>query len=339
MMTTMSPQPEQPHASKDSLLRSGSGRTGAIAAVVALLLFAALSLGLHEPPIHRAARVASFWLLSLPVLLVGFEYWRGRARQAAHHPLARWLYAGALVAALLPDRLVRASASELPAHLLRPILYLTAALLLTIDRPRDPRPIWRDLLLVAVLWLPLELKWVQGDFTLLKMLGLDAVIWFFFLERPFDGFGLDWRVRLKSVVLAVASYGAFLAVAIPASILTGFANPGIAKESAIRWVGGAILVYWVVAIPEEALFRGVIQNLLGQALGNETAAISLASVIFGLSHLNNGPHPDWRYIVLATIAGVAYGFVYLRTRQITSSAITHALVDFTWHGFFAGPRT
>jgi membrane protease YdiL (CAAX protease family) len=33
---------------------------------------------------------------------------------------------------------------------------------------------------------------------------------------------------------------------------------------------------------------------------------------------------------LATIAGVAYGWVYVRTGKVTASAITHALVDAVW---------
>jgi hypothetical protein len=46
--------------------------------------------------------------------------------------------------------------------------------------------------------------------------------------------------------------------------------------------------------------------------------------------------PDWRYVVLATIAGLAYGLVYQRTQRITASAITHALVDGMWVAMFGG---
>jgi membrane protease YdiL (CAAX protease family) len=77
-------------------------------------------------------------------------------------------------------------------------------------------------------------------------------------------------------------------------------------------------------VPEEFLFRGLIQNLLSRWLG-VPLGLALASVVFGLSHL-----PDPRYAVLATIAGVAYGWVYLRTEKVTASAVTHALVDTVW---------
>ena len=52
---------------------------------------------------------------------------------------------------------------------------------------------------------------------------------------------------------------------------------------------------------------------------------------FGLAHL-----PDPRYVLLAAIAGVAYGWVYFRTQRITASAITHALVDATWAALLRG---
>ena len=62
-----------------------------------------------------------------------------------------------------------------------------------------------------------------------------------------------------------------------------------------------------------------------------------ASLVFGAAHLDNGPHaPDWRYGVLASLAGLAYGWVYLRTRRILAPAIAHTLVDVTWSLFFKG---
>ena len=52
--------------------------------------------------------------------------------------------------------------------------------------------------------------------------------------------------------------------------------------------------------------------------------------------VNNGPAPDWRYFVLATMAGVAYGYVFWKTGRIGPAAITHTLVDLTWTQFFKG---
>jgi hypothetical protein len=82
-------------------------------------------------------------------------------------------------------------------------------------------------------------------------------------------------------------------------------------------------IYLATAVPEEFLFRGLIQNSLERLLGR--AGLPIAAIVFGLAHL-----PDPRYVVLATLAGFAYGWVYRRTRRITASAVTHAVVDWIW---------
>jgi len=80
------------------------------------------------------------------------------------------------------------------------------------------------------------------------------------------------------------------------------------------------------------LFRGLLQNSLSRTLSSETGGWIAASVIFGLAHItNNGVFPNWRYEILATIAGVFYGRVWRKTNSIFTSAIVHALVDTIWH--------
>jgi membrane protease YdiL (CAAX protease family) len=42
--------------------------------------------------------------------------------------------------------------------------------------------------------------------------------------------------------------------------------------------------------------------------------------------------------LLARLAALAYGHVYERTRSISASAVTHALVDWVWVALLAGAR-
>jgi membrane protease YdiL (CAAX protease family) len=85
------------------------------------------------------------------------------------------------------------------------------------------------------------------------------------------------------------------------------------------------------------LFRGFIQTMLVRLTGRPILGLVAASLVFGVAHLDNGPHaPDWRYGILATLAGLAYGWVYHRTRRILAPAIAHTLVDLTWSVFFKG---
>ena len=72
--------------------------------------------------------------------------------------------------------------------------------------------------------------------------------------------------------------------------LTGFLewNP---RLDAVRLAVAPLAIYLATGVPEEFLFRGLIQNTLERAIGR--AALPIASIIFGLAHL-----PDVRYVLL-----------------------------------------
>ena len=60
----------------------------------------------------------------------------------------------------------------------------------------------------------------------------------------------------------------------------------------------------------------------------------VASIIFGLSHIDHGVFPNWRYVLLATVAGIFYGLAWRRTKSMFPAAVVHTLVDTTWHLLF-----
>ena len=95
-------------------------------------------------------------------------------------------------------------------------------------------------------------------------------------------------------------------------------------------VGTFIFTAW----PEEFLFRGLLQNSLQKTLRSESGGWILASMVFGFSHIANGVFPNWRYVLLATVADVFYGLAWRKTGSIFPSAIVHTLVDVTWHLLF-----
>jgi hypothetical protein len=101
-------------------------------------------------------------------------------------------------------------------------------------------------------------------------------------------------------------------------------------------ISSAGLIFAGTALPEEVLFRSLIQNLLMLRFGSSARTLLVAALIFGCAHLNNGPQPlpNWRYMMLATIAGWAYGVVFQRSSTVLSSAALHTMVDWTKHVFF-----
>jgi membrane protease YdiL (CAAX protease family) len=88
-----------------------------------------------------------------------------------------------------------------------------------------------------------------------------------------------------------------------------------------------------VALPEELFFRGLLQNLLETRLPRRYALV-LAAAIFGLSHYIHGAVFNWRYVILAAIAGWFYGRAWRSGRRIGASAISHTLVDTVWVTWF-----
>jgi len=90
------------------------------------------------------------------------------------------------------------------------------------------------------------------------------------------------------------------------------------------------------ALPEEILFRSLIQNLIQLRFGASWRTLLAASLIFGCAHLITvrSPCRTGANMILATIAGVAYGMVFQRSSTVLSSAALHSMVDWTKHFFF-----
>jgi membrane protease YdiL (CAAX protease family) len=110
-----------------------------------------------------------------------------------------------------------------------------------------------------------------------------------------------------------------------------------------------VYIFIFIAVPEELFFRAWVQNLLEKRIGfwlesrndpraprvARIMALTITSILFGLSHFNKrSPTFNWRYVILATIAGIFYGRAWRRNRRVTASAITHASVDAIWSLWF-----
>lgn len=92
-----------------------------------------------------------------------------------------------------------------------------------------------------------------------------------------------------------------------------------------------------VCVAEEAFFRGFIQKYLCVILqrvhyGNLISVV-IAAIIFGLAHYAGGT----RYMILAAVAGMGYGWIYFRTKRIEASIISHFCLNLTHFLFFTYP--
>lgn len=92
-----------------------------------------------------------------------------------------------------------------------------------------------------------------------------------------------------------------------------------------------------VCTTEEAFFRGLIQENLQQLL-NRTAitshlAVFIAAALFGLAHAGGGS----TWVLLATVAGLGYGYAYRLTGKLEAAICTHFCVNAIHFIFFSYP--
>jgi len=103
------------------------------------------------------------------------------------------------------------------------------------------------------------------------------------------------------------------------------------------WAVWTWSMVFLTALPEEALFRGVVQSLIAKRLGGtnraNTAAMVTAGMLFGLAHLAGGPVA----VALASAAGIGYGWIYASTRSIGAAIAVHAGLNAIHLLFFSYP--
>lgn len=86
----------------------------------------------------------------------------------------------------------------------------------------------------------------------------------------------------------------------------------------------------IIALPEEIIFRGIVQGYLQSKAGALTA-ILLSALIFGLAHLPNGAKGwklqewNWRLMFLACLGGLPLGLIFLLTNSLLIPTILHGL--------------
>ncbi len=194
---------------------------------------------------------------------------------------------------------------------------------------------WRDFLVLTALGLAVDLRWLErawpAHLTVFnKMLLLDAGIYGFIVPRRLDGIGFDLRLRLRDLGIGLRELAMYAPIAISLGLSLGFLHLH-PSASWLRQLPGAFLfTFFLIAVPEELFFRGWLQNLLERRIGRYPA-LFLTAALFGLAHFNKrAVHFNWRYVLLAALAGIFYGRAWRQQRRIGASAITHACVDTIW---------
>jgi uncharacterized protein len=216
-------------------------------------------------------------------------------------------------------------------------------LALAASAQQRPMGAWQDYVTLAGVWVTVKFSpshWLwpypggRLAYVFTVLLSLNVALAAYLLARRSNGIGysIGWGRRWGFYVLA--SFIIFGCIAIPLGEGMHFIQfaPQWAEWRSLPFLATAILFF--TAWPEEFLFRGVLQNMLSRSYKSDLAGWWTASILFGFSHITNMGFPNWRYVILASIAGFFYGWTWRKSGSIFASAIVHALVDVAWHFLF-----
>jgi uncharacterized protein len=194
---------------------------------------------------------------------------------------------------------------------------------------------WRDFTILLLLGLAVDLRWFEPAWpahlrVINKLILLDCGLYGFLVVRRLNNVGFDLRIRLHDVKIGLRELLFYAPIAIPLGLWLGFLHLRIHVFHFGAALTTWLITFFVIAIPEEIYFRGWMQNLMERRLGRLPSLV-LTALIFGLAHFNRlGMRFNWRYVLLAAIAGIFYGRAWRQRQRVAASAITHSCVDAIW---------
>jgi len=206
-----------------------------------------------------------------------------------------------------------------------------------------PPGAWQDYVTIAGVWVAVKFSpshwlwpWPGGRlaYVFTVLLCVSVALGTFLLVRRLPGVGYSIGGGRRWSLYIAGSFLLFSAIAIPLGRAMHFIQFA-PHWWAWKWLPFLLLeILLFTAWPEELLFRGLLQNMLARTTKSDLAGWWTAAVLFGFSHITNMGFPNWRYVVLASIAGLFYGWTWRKTGSIFASAMVHALVDGLWHFLF-----
>ena len=175
----------------------------------------------------------------------------------------------------------------------------------------DPqqRGSWPDFVVLAVLGLVVEFRlfepaWPGHLRAFNRLILLDTGLYGFLVIRQLTNVGFHFVPRWQDVKTGLRELAFYAPIAAPLGLGLGFLHFHAQLPSPWKFALSWISIFAFIAVLEETYFRGWVQNLLERRIGPRWSLLTTA-VLFGLSHFNKGATPfNWRYVLLATLAGI-----------------------------------
>lgn len=312
----------------------------AIAALIYCAILIALGVGFHRAPnlvnsgIAFSRAFASFALLLAPLWFFGF----GAAGPfKALGPRTRILGAALLAVPYFVFAYGTQDFYWRTALIMVAFPVLLAAFL---ELPKlGSAMTWRDAAVLAIIVASYFFRWLHNAWpypallVFQKLFLADVVLYCFLVVRKVEGAGYCLVPKWSALITGLREWLFYAPIAIVIGEATGFIHFHAGLPPLSKIVAAALITFLLIAIPEELFFRSVLQNFLETRFGRNFALV-LASLLFGLSHFNHGASFNWRYVLLAAIAGIFYGRAWRQERQIFAALVTHTGIDVVWSLWF-----
>ncbi len=281
---------------------------------------------------HFLSALLSFALLLAPYWAFGF---------GADQWLRRWLTSSAAIACapallILPYLVFSLPRGQFRWSMFCGLLSVVLAVTLILMQARPLAPGWRDCLVLAILGVSVEFHFFDNAWAvpnlsgMPKLLLLDAGLYGYLVVRPIGGIGFDFRPHLNDLKIGLREFLYFTPIALALGFALMFLHLHRTPGNPIQFGAGWLFTLFFVALPEELFFRGLLLNMLERRIGTRRS-LWITALLFGLAHFNKrAAFFNWRYVILASIAGIFYGRAWLARRRVLASAITHATVDTVW---------
>jgi len=312
----------------------GGFRAALVAGWIALVVLGFLLARARGIPISAALPVIAAFLAEYPFYL------------AAGFPVVRERLAGPklpailVVSAVLPYLLCSPGAPGF--RWMAPVQLAALVLALSLWYRVLPVAMVTDaafLLLIAFVMLGKYFDAIYPDFFRQKLSILGTLALFhgsalvLILERRVHETGYGFLPNRRDWLLGALHYLYFLALGAPLALVLHAVH--FSKTAPVWTVAATFLGFlWVLALWEEFLFRGVLQQWLEGWTYSRPVALVLASAVFGMAHLWFRGFPNWRWALIATVLGLVCGHARNQTGSIRAGVVTHALVVATWRAFF-----
>jgi membrane protease YdiL (CAAX protease family) len=292
---------------------------------------------------YPISTILSFSLLFAPYWFFGFGL-ASVCRQALANPVLRIACAAFLAVPYFVLAIPRGDLNWPLALALIAICVLVATALHLWPAPSN----WADLIVLLFVGLLIDLGllntawpfaahaplWPAGLGGFPKMMMANVALYGYLVIKPIDDIGYDLAPKLSDLKTGLREFLFYIPFVLPLGFLMGFLHWHGGQAHPLQFPGAWIFTFFFVALPEELYFRGLVQNLLERRMGRTTALV-VASILFGLSHFNKRTtFFNWRYVILAAIAGFFYGRAWRERKRLFASSITHSTVDAVWSIWF-----